>query len=177
MLLWPKRQTEIALMHTQVVRLTVMHTLVHPTLYAPQLTFRTRHPTQLDVTSQVHGRILKVTFQLVDARVAHATAACSLESRQVLVEPFAYVGDPQVHDCLEMLGQACDPFSFGDVLPGCMALPGCPKNREHVFAGHSLIAAATANEELVLSIWQNDWRVCIQILHDEVRVVASTSTS
>ena len=67
----------------------------------------------------------------------------------------------QVYDCLEMLGQACDPFGFRDVLPGSVIIPGCLKDREHAFVGRRLIAAATANEELVLSIWQIDWRVCI----------------
>ena len=85
MLLRLKRQTEITLVHTQMVRLAVVSTFVHPTLYTPQLTFRTRHPTQLDVPPQVHDGTLKVTFQLVNARVAPATATNFLEPRQVLV--------------------------------------------------------------------------------------------
>ena len=81
MLLWLMRQTEITLMHAQMVRLTVVHTLVHPTLYAPQLTSSTCHPTQLDATPQVHDRALKVTFQLIDACVAPATTIDCLEPR------------------------------------------------------------------------------------------------
>ena len=74
------------------------------------------------------------------------------------------MGDPQVHDRLQVLGQSCDPFIFGGVLTGCVALPGRPKNRQHAFARHRVIAAA-ANEELVGCIWQVDRHVCIQILH------------
>ena len=87
MLLRLKRQTEITLVHAQMVGLTIVCTFVHPILYAPQLTFRTRHPTQLDVPPQVHNRTLKVTFQLVNARMAPATATATdlLEPRYVLV--------------------------------------------------------------------------------------------
>ena len=166
MLFHPQRQTEIALVHAQMIRLTVMCAFVHPTLDTPQLTFLASHLTQLDVTPQVHDAILKVTFQFVDARVVPASSSGCLESRHVLVQPFAYVGNPQIHDVVQVLCQSRNSFLFGDVLARYMAIPSREKGRKHAFARHRLItAAATANEELVRYIRQVDWRVCIQVLH------------
>ena len=58
------------------------------------------------------------------------------------------MGNPQVDNRLEVLGQACDPFIFSDMLAGCVALPSCLKDCDYAFAGHGPIAA-TANEGLV----------------------------
>ena len=159
-----ERQTEITLVHAQMVGLTIVRTFVHPTLYTPQLTTRTRHPAQLNATPQVHDRTFKLTFQLVDARVAPATTTHCLEPGHVLVQPFTDMSDPQVHDRLEVVGQARDPFVFSDVLAGCVVLPGRAKECQHAFARHRLVAT-TANEELVRCVWQVDWHICIQVLH------------
>ena len=74
------------------------------------------------------------------------------------------MGNPKIHDRLEVLVQSCDPFIFIDVLAGFVVLPGCSKDRQDTLARQRLIAA-TANEELMGRIRQVNWGIRIQILH------------
>ena len=165
MSLWFQRQTEITLANANVVRLTVVCAIVHPILYTPQVTLCACQPTQLHAALQLHDCTLKVAFQIIDACVAAAATAHCPEPRQVLVQPLAYVINPQIRNLFEMLHQPCDPFVFSDVLTGCVALPGRPEYYQRAFTRHrSIIATATTDKKLVGCIWHIDRHVCVQIL-------------